>query len=198
MPSGVGFLFGGLDVVNLTPKQEKFAQCVADGMTQADAYRTAYDCKPTTKPESIQDSASKLMRDARVLCRVDALRQAAIECWLKRQVEKIDDGFFKSQAKAVLSAKPDPEQSQNAKIGGIPKSLRYAVFKRANFRCQCCGAKPTADNDVQLHIDHIVPQSLGGGHEFDNLQSLCSDCNLSKSNNHAYDHNLEVDLWQVH
>ena len=26
----------------LTPKQEKFAQCVADGMTQADAYRTAF------------------------------------------------------------------------------------------------------------------------------------------------------------
>ena len=57
MPSGVGFLFGGLDVVNLTPKQEKFAQCVADGMTQADAYRAAYDCAPSTKAESIQVNA---------------------------------------------------------------------------------------------------------------------------------------------
>ena len=30
MPSGVGFLFGGLDVVNLTPKQEKFAALQLD------------------------------------------------------------------------------------------------------------------------------------------------------------------------
>jgi len=35
--------------MNLTPKQEKFAQCVADGMTQADAYRVAYDCAPKHK-----------------------------------------------------------------------------------------------------------------------------------------------------
>ena len=184
--------------MNLTPKQERFAQCVAEGMSQADAYRAAYDCSATIKASTVHVKASQLIADTRVSYRVESLRQAAIECWLKGQVEKIDAEFFKSQAKAVLSAKPDPEQSQNAKIGGIPKSLRYAVFKRANFRCQCCGAKPTADNDVQLHIDHIVPQSLGGGHEFDNLQSLCSDCNLSKSNRHAYDHNLEVDLWQVH
>jgi len=33
----------------LTPKQEKFAQCVAEGMSQADAYRSSYNCKPTTK-----------------------------------------------------------------------------------------------------------------------------------------------------
>jgi len=30
MPSGVGFLFGWLDVVNLTPKQEKFAALQLD------------------------------------------------------------------------------------------------------------------------------------------------------------------------
>jgi len=184
--------------MNLTPKQEKFAQCVADGMSQADAYRTAYDCAPTTKASTVHSRACELMADIRVSCRVGALRQAAIECWLKSQVEKIDAGFFESQARYARNAKAKPAENENAKIGGIPKSLRYAVFKRANFRCQCCGAKPTADNDVQLHIDHIVPQSLGGGHEFDNLQSLCSDCNLSKSNDHAYDHNLEVDLWQVH
>ena len=31
----------------LTPKQEVFAQAVAGGKTQADAYREAYNVKPT-------------------------------------------------------------------------------------------------------------------------------------------------------
>lgn len=35
--------------MTLTPKQEKFAQCVADGMTQADAYRAAFDANPPSK-----------------------------------------------------------------------------------------------------------------------------------------------------
>jgi hypothetical protein len=59
----------------MTPKQEKFAQCVADGMSQADAYRTAFDVKPTTKPETIQDSASKLMTHPEVSHRVRELKE---------------------------------------------------------------------------------------------------------------------------
>lgn len=61
--------------MELTPKQEKFAQCVADGMSQADAYRTAFDVKPTTKPESVQQSASRLMADPKVSSRVDQLHK---------------------------------------------------------------------------------------------------------------------------
>ena len=59
----------------MTPKQEKFAQCVADGMSQADAYRTAFDVKPTTKPQTIQDSASKLMARPEVSHRVRELKE---------------------------------------------------------------------------------------------------------------------------
>ena len=59
----------------LTPKQEKFAQCVADGMTQADAYRAAFDVGATTKPETVQANASRLMADSTVSARVAELRQ---------------------------------------------------------------------------------------------------------------------------
>ena len=37
--------------------------------------------------------------------------------------------------------------------------------------------------EVILHIDHIFPASKGGGSQFENLQFLCSRCNLTKSNN---------------
>lgn len=33
---------------------------------------------------------------------------------------------------------------------------------------------------MSLTIDHIVPQSLGGSYELDNLRLACWDCNLSK------------------
>lgn len=60
--------------MKLTPKQEHFAQCIADGMTQADAYRTAFNVKPTTKPQSIWDSASKVIAHPEVAQRVKELK----------------------------------------------------------------------------------------------------------------------------
>jgi hypothetical protein len=58
----------------LTPKQEAFAQAVAGGKTQADAYREAYNVKPTTKNEVTQVKASQLMADGKVRVRVDELK----------------------------------------------------------------------------------------------------------------------------
>lgn len=63
----------------LTPKQERFAQLVAEGKTQADAYRGAFDTKPTTKPETVQANASRLMADSNISARVDELRKPIIE-----------------------------------------------------------------------------------------------------------------------
>jgi phage terminase small subunit len=60
----------------MTPKQEKFAQCIADGMTQADAYRAAFNVKPSTKPESVYQRASALMADVKIASRVAELKGA--------------------------------------------------------------------------------------------------------------------------
>ena len=46
----------------LTSKQEAFAQAVADGMSQADAYRAAYNTEKF-KPEALWVNASKLMAE---------------------------------------------------------------------------------------------------------------------------------------
>jgi uncharacterized protein YggE len=61
--------------MKLTAKQENFAQAIADGMTQADAYRTAFNVRPGTKPESIYDSASKVMGNPEVAQRVADLKE---------------------------------------------------------------------------------------------------------------------------
>jgi hypothetical protein len=175
----------------MTPKQEKFAQCIADGMNQADAYRTAYDASKM-KDTSIHVNASKLMADNTISDRVRELRAAVVECWLEHQAGKLNQSFLsKTALKATIRKSPRIQKSK-----GIEKTLRYAVLMKAGFKCQACGAKPLPDNSVSLHIDHILPKSMGGSDLEQNLQVLCADCNLSKSNCFAYDHSQEVDLWK--
>lgn len=59
--------------MSLTPKQEKFAQCIADGMSQADAYRASFDCKKS-KNETIWKRASELVGNGAVSGRIAELR----------------------------------------------------------------------------------------------------------------------------
>ena len=58
----------------LTSKQEKFAQSVASGMSQADAYRHAYNAE-NMKPETIQKRASELMGKREIAGRVRDLQE---------------------------------------------------------------------------------------------------------------------------
>ena len=59
--------------------------------------------------------------------------------------------------------------------------LRFLVMKRDNFKCCICGATPATNPSVELHIDHIIPWSKGGETTIENLQTLCSNYNLGKS-----------------
>ena len=59
--------------------------------------------------------------------------------------------------------------------------LRFRVLQRDNFKCCACGASPAKDPAVELHVDHITPWAKGGETVFENLQTLCSKCNLGKS-----------------
>lgn len=58
---------------------------------------------------------------------------------------------------------------------------RLKVLVRDNFRCVFCGRTPATELGVKLHIDHKIPFSQGGESKIDNLQTLCQNCNLGKS-----------------
>ena len=58
---------------------------------------------------------------------------------------------------------------------------RHLVMKRDHFRCVYCGQSPAKNPKIVLHVDHIVPVAKGGIKAINNLQTLCSDCNLGKS-----------------
>lgn len=63
----------------------------------------------------------------------------------------------------------------------IPLGIRLKVLVRDNFRCVFCGKSPATDIGTKLHIDHIAPFSKGGKSMLENLQTLCEECNLGKS-----------------
>ncbi len=57
----------------LTPKQMHFCRCVASGMSQASAYREAFDVTADGKSATHREAASRLMSRADIKARVDAL-----------------------------------------------------------------------------------------------------------------------------
>lgn len=88
----------------------------------------------------------------------------------------------------IITSKEDTQKPVNHLIvkpretkRDINLRLRFLVMKRDNFRCCACGRSPATTPGLELHIDHIKPWSKGGETTFDNLQTLCSDCNLGKS-----------------
>ena len=62
----------------LTAKQEAFAQAIADGLGQADAYRMAYDAE-AMKDITLYPLASKLMNNNKVATRIAELKSMVVE-----------------------------------------------------------------------------------------------------------------------
>lgn len=58
----------------LTPKQEVFVQKIIEGLSQADAYRTAYSTK-NMSDKTVHEAASRLMADSKVSARVKEIRE---------------------------------------------------------------------------------------------------------------------------
>lgn len=64
---------------------------------------------------------------------------------------------------------------------------RRAVFYRDGFRCQYCG-KQSKD----LTLDHILPRSRKGAHEWENVVSACIPCNHRKAGQTPREANMRL------
>jgi len=64
--------------------------------------------------------------------------------------------------------------STRNKKAHIPEALRREVLERDNHVCVWCYS------NVDLHIDHIIPEYKESATELDNLRVLCKRCNLAR------------------
>lgn len=76
--------------------------------------------------------------------------------------------------------------SENWSPSWKTREVRLAVWNKTNGRCYYCGAQTTVrsgegvSTPLEFCIDHVIPQSLGGNHDLDNLVPSCRACNSSK------------------
>ena len=74
-----------------------------------------------------------------------------------------------------------PEKARNTK----PVDKRKLLYEQCGGICPECGRKMELNNPraykAYMTIDHIVPLSLGGTSNIENLRGLCRACNGKKS-----------------
>jgi hypothetical protein len=112
--------------------------------------------------------------------------------WTKALVAFVDranrdvDPLGSQSAPSVEVASPalvsEAEGPGTAEKRKIPLGVRYDVLKRDRFRCVLCGRSPATHVGVELHVDHIWPDSKEGPATHDNLRTTCADCNIGKGN----------------
>ena len=56
---------------------------------------------------------------------------------------------------------------------------RKNIIKRDGGKCLQCGSTEN------LTVDHIIPKSKGGSNKWENLQTLCYDCNQRKGDSES-------------
>lgn len=91
-----------------------------------------------------------------------------------------------------LKAKAKAKRAGRAKRKALERGAKtadvidpVAVFMRDGWRCQLCGKRtPQRLRGTFVHnapeLDHILPISLGGKHEWANVQCACRACNHGK------------------
>jgi len=60
----------------------------------------------------------------------------------------------------------------------IAKTKKQAIFARYGGHCAYCGKPMQRKN---MTVDHLVPQSRGGGNNIENLMPSCRSCNGLKA-----------------
>jgi hypothetical protein len=84
-----------------------------------------------------------------------------------------------SKARKIINQMLNNNGEKSRVRNPIGPKIRHEVFKKDNYKCIECGR---GKETMPLHIDHILPISQGGTDELSNLQTLCEQCNLAKSN----------------
>lgn len=75
------------------------------------------------------------------------------------------------------------------------KEIRVRVLEKYECKCMMCGRSPKK-HGIVIHVDHIKPRSKYPelSLEFNNLQILCEDCNVGKSNKYDTDWRPDEEL----
>lgn len=104
----------------LTAKQDKFAQGIAKGLSQREAYRAAFDC-PTSSDKTIDQNASKLAQREDIQARVEQIRRpvvAKVRYELEQAMVECDEAIALAKQEGQPGAMVSAVQLK-AKLNGL-------------------------------------------------------------------------------
>lgn len=121
----------------------------------------------------------------------DILNQHTILKRIKKEVKKRNKVKSKPVNKSASRVK---KSNDTIHVAGVDvtskeflntwewKTIRYEVLVEQGAKCKCCGA--TAKEGITINVDHIKPRKTHPKLALykNNLQVLCSDCNMGKGN----------------
>ena len=84
----------------------------------------------------------------------------------------------------------DPKLFRHKTPREVSWRLRFLVMRRDHFKCVITGRSPATDPTVVLEVDHIIPWDKGGETVMENLQTVCREMNIGKSNLDMYQDGL--------
>ncbi|WP_220577677.1 HNH endonuclease [Bacteroides fragilis] len=123
------------------------------------------------------------------ICRIRKYPQCEKENVISElEREEIKKNIYKKERKKMIERETLDELIEEGKIfnvytkkegnrSTIPMDIATAVWNRDGGKCCFCGSSEN------LEFDHIIPISKGGATTFRNLQLLCKNCNIKKSDN---------------
>lgn len=105
----------------MTPKQEKYCQARARGLSQRQAYREAYPASEKWKDSAVDSAASRLEANSKVLARLEELQQEAAAQAVASRTAVID-------RMAALNAHAAKIAVEKARAGTIDKDAAKAMI----------------------------------------------------------------------
>ena len=100
----------------------------------------------------------------------------------RKALEKFVEYINKEEIPTDKTLFSKPQITKKHKTSrNIGLRLRFIVMQRDDFKCKICGRSPATEHGLKLEVDHIISWNKGGETVFENLQTLCFDCNSGKS-----------------
>lgn len=151
----------------LTSKQQHFCRCVASGMSQAAAFREAYDCRLGSKKETQQQQGSRLMAKSKVAARVKALiaqKERALQAKSLTDRDKVLDKLRLWLDGMTENIDPDTGLITTTGESGTMAQLRSAELLGKTvgmFRDVTEVRDQRSSAEIQADIDEMIDR-LGG------------------------------------
>ena len=131
---------------------------------EAKEWRREYRQRPEVKERRSSPDAKELAR----------------EYWHRPEVKELAREY--RQRPEVKERRREYQYQRRRKLGGSkPHRFWPQLAERQGGKCPLC-SQPLELKGSAIHVDHIIPVSLGGPTELWNLQATHAFCNMSKGN----------------